>query len=140
MDGLDFLLIMLYQQCIHQVNLFYLKKKIFIYFLFVGSPETNVDTSENRHDFIDKLQRLKQQVIDGIGQEKNDEDIKPIDGQQQHQIMIARTIFTSDTSNERTLTVGNWTFECNGSTQLRIHNAEGEQVCIFINLSYQIFD
>ncbi|CAF3926904.1 unnamed protein product, partial [Rotaria magnacalcarata] len=27
-----------------------------------GSPETNVDTSENRHDFIDKLQRLKQQV------------------------------------------------------------------------------
>jgi hypothetical protein len=129
MDGLDFLLIMLYQQCIHQVNLFYLKKKIFIYFLFVGSPETNVDTSENRHDFIDKLQRLKQQVLDGIGQEKNDKDIKPIDGQQQHQIMIAQTIFTSDTSNERTLTVGNWTFECNGSTQLRIHNAEGEQVC-----------
>ena len=43
--------------------------------------------------------------------------------------MIARTIFTSDTTNERTITVGNWTFECNGSTQLRIHNAEGEQVC-----------
>jgi hypothetical protein len=36
-----------------------------------GSPETNVDISENRHDFIDKLQRLKQQVLDGIvGQEK----------------------------------------------------------------------
>ncbi|CAF0944585.1 unnamed protein product [Adineta steineri] len=94
-----------------------------------GSPETNVDTSENRHDFIDKLQRLKQQVLDGIGQEKNEEDIKSTDGQQQ-QIMIARTIFTSDINNERTITVGNWTFECNGPTQLRIHNVEGEQVTI----------
>jgi E3 ubiquitin-protein ligase HECTD1 len=44
--------------------------------------------------------------------------------------MIARTIFTSDTSNERTITGGNWTFECHGSTQLRIHNVEGEQVTI----------
>ncbi|CAF0873085.1 unnamed protein product [Rotaria sordida] len=94
-----------------------------------GSPETNVDTSENRHDFIDKLQRLKQQVLDCIGHEKNDENIKTIDGEQQ-QIMIARTIFTSDTSNERTITVGNWTFECNGPTQLRIHNVEGEQITI----------
>ena len=90
-----------------------------------GSPETNVDTSENRHDFIDKLQRLKQQVLDGIGQEKSEEEPKSTDGQQ---IMIARTIFTSDTSNESTITVGNWTFECNGPTQLRIHNVEGEQV------------
>ena len=98
-----------------------------------GSPETNVDTSENRHDFIDKLQRLKQQVLDGIGQDKLDDEVKTIDTQQQQQqqaIMIARTIFTSDTSNERTITVGNWTFECQGSSQLRIHNVEGEQVTI----------
>ncbi|CAF1239989.1 unnamed protein product [Adineta ricciae] len=97
-----------------------------------GSPETNVDTNENRHDFIDKLQRLKQQVLDGIGQEKNEEEVKSNDEQtQQHQqIMIARTIFTSDTSNERTITVGNWTFECNGPTQLRVHNVEGEQITI----------
>lgn len=100
-----------------------------------GSPETNVDTSENRHDFIDKLQRLKQQVLDGIGQEKVDDEMKTIDIQQQQPpppqaIMIARTIFTSDTSNERTITVGNWTFECQGSSQLRIHNVEGEQVTI----------
>lgn len=94
--------------------------------LFSGSPETNVDTSENRHDFIDKLQRLKQQVLDGIGYDKNEESLKSIDGEQQ--IMIARTIFTSDTNNDRTITVGNWTFECNGPTQLRIHNVEGEQV------------
>lgn len=75
---------------------------------------------------------MKQQVLDGIGQEKNEEEVKSNDGQtQQHQqIMIARTIFTSDTSNERTITVGNWTFECNGPTQLRIHNVEGEQVTI----------
>jgi len=126
MDGLDFLLIILYQRCIHQVNLFEFLSRIFLVFFFLGSPETNVDTSENRHDFIDKLQRLKQQILDGIGQDKNEEDIKPTDGQQH--IMIARTIFTSDTSNERTITVGNWTFECNGPTQLRIHNVEGEQV------------
>ena len=68
-----------------------------------------------------------------MGQDKNEEDIKSIEGQQQQQIMIARTIFTSDANNERTLTVGNWTFECNGPTQLRIHNVEGEQVC-FIDM------
>ena len=74
------------------------------------------------------MQRIKQQVLDGIGREKSDDDIKSIDGQPQ--ITIARTIFTSDTSSERTLTVGNWTFQCNSSTQLRIHNVEGEQVTI----------
>lgn len=94
----------------------------------LGSPETNVDTSENRHDFIDKLQRIKQQVLDGIGNEKNDEELKSVDEQQQQHMMVALTIFTSDTSNDRTITVGNWTFECNGPTQLRIHNMEGEQV------------
>ncbi|CAF4503232.1 unnamed protein product, partial [Rotaria magnacalcarata] len=98
----------------------------FLFSFILGSPETNVDTSENRHDFIDKLQRLKQQVLDGIEHGKNDENIKAIDVEQQ--LMIARTLFTSDTSNERTITVGHWTFECNGSTQLRIHNVEGEQV------------
>jgi hypothetical protein len=44
-----------------------------------------------------------------VSERKNREEIKSHDGQQP--IMIARTIFTSDTSNERTLTVGNWTFE-----------------------------
>jgi hypothetical protein len=48
--------------------------------------------------------------------------------------MIAQTIFTSATNNERTITIGNWTFECNGSTQLRIHNAEEEQVCLFCQI------
>ena len=86
---------------------------------FSGSPETNVDTDENRHDFIDKFQRLKQQVLDGIEQEK--------DGEKQDMI-IARTIFTSDTTNERIITVGNWTIQCDGATQLRISNVEGEQV------------
>jgi len=97
-----------------------------------GSPETNVDTSENRHDFIDKLQRLKQQVLDGLGQEKSNEEMHPNDKQQQQQqsVIIVRTIFTSDTTTDRSLTVGNWTFECHGLTQLRIHNIEGEQVTI----------
>ena len=94
----------------------------------LGSPETNVDTSENRQDFIEKLQRLKQQVLDGIGQEKNEEDTKSTDGQQQ--IMVARAIFTSDTNSERTITVGNWNFECHGASQLKIHNVEGEQVSL----------
>jgi hypothetical protein len=87
--------------------------------LILGSPETNVDTDENRHEFIDKFQRLKQQVLDGTGQEKDTE---------KQQIIIARTIFTSNTSNENIITVGNWTFQCNGPTQLTIHNVEGEQV------------
>ena len=105
-------------------------------FFVIGSPETNVDTSENRHDFIDKLQRLKQQVLDSIGRIKNEENIKLVDGEQQ-QIMIVRTIFTSDTSNERPIIVGNWTFECHGSKQLQIHNIEGEQVCFgFIKTIY----
>jgi hypothetical protein len=108
-----------------------------LFFRYLGSPETNVDTNENRHDFIDKLQRSKQQILDGIGQEKTEEEIKATEGQQQQQqqIMIARTIFTSDTTNERTLTVGNWTFECNGPTQLRVHNVEGEQVCFIKRLT-----
>jgi hypothetical protein len=50
------------------------------------------------------------------------------------QIMIVQTIFTSDINNERTITIGNWTFECNGSTKLRIHNAEGEQICLFCQI------
>jgi hypothetical protein len=87
--------------------------------LILGSPETNVDTDENRHDFIDKFQRLKQQVLDGTGQEKDNE---------KSHIIIARTIFTSDTISEKIITVGNWTFKCHGSTQLQIHNIEGEQV------------
>ncbi|CAF1384645.1 unnamed protein product [Adineta steineri] len=86
-----------------------------------GSPETNVDTDENRHDFIDKFQRLKQQVFDGTEQEKDNE---------KQQAIIARTIFTSDTTNETIITVGNWTIQCDGPTQLRIHNVEGEQVTI----------
>ncbi|CAF3235925.1 unnamed protein product, partial [Rotaria sp. Silwood2] len=86
---------------------------------FVGSPETNIDTDENRHEFIEKFQRLKQQVLDGIGQEKDTE---------KQNMIIARTIFTSDTSNERIITIGNWTIQCNGPTQIQIHNIEGEQV------------
>ena len=90
-------------------------------FCFVGSPETDVDTDENRHEFIEKFQRLKQQVVDGFEQEK--------DNDKQH-IIIARTIFTSETSHETVVTVGNWTFQCHGPTQLTIHNVEGEQVRI----------
>ncbi|CAF3546281.1 unnamed protein product [Rotaria sordida] len=86
-----------------------------------GSPETNIDTDENRHEFIEKFQRLKQQVLDGIGQEKDTE---------KQNIIIARTIFTSDISNERIITIGNWTIQCNGPTQIQIHNVEGEQATI----------
>ena len=86
-----------------------------------GSPETNVDTDENRQDFVEKFQRLKQQVLDGVQRDKADE---------KRQILLARTIFTSDANQERTIAVGNWTLRCGGSTQLRIHNLEGEQVTI----------
>ncbi|CAF3371074.1 unnamed protein product [Rotaria sp. Silwood1] len=86
-----------------------------------GSPETNIDTDENRHEFIEKFQRLKQQVLDGVGQEKDTE---------KQNIIIARTIFTSDTSNERIITAGNWTIQSKGPTTIEIHNVEGEQATI----------
>lgn len=78
-----------------------------------------MDTDENRQDFVEKFQRLKQQVLDSVQRDKADE---------KRQILNARTIFTADANPERTITVGNWTFRCRGSTQLRIHNLEGEQV------------
>ncbi|CAF0845992.1 unnamed protein product [Adineta ricciae] len=86
-----------------------------------GSPETNVDTEENRHDFLDKFQRIKQQVFEGTDQERDTD---------KQQMIVARTIFTSNTNNETIITVGNWTLQCDGATQLRIHNVEGEQVTI----------
>ena len=84
-----------------------------------GSLETNVDADEHRQDFIQKFQQLKQQVLDSSQKDKTDK---------KRQILIARTIVTSDVTHDRTITVGNWTFRCRGSTQLRIHNTEGEQV------------
>lgn len=87
--------------------------------LIVGSPETNIDTDENRHEFTEKFQRLKQQVLEGVGQEKDDEN---------QQAIIARTIFTSDISADSTITIGHWTLQCNGPKQLLIHNVESEQV------------
>ncbi|CAF2147618.1 unnamed protein product, partial [Rotaria magnacalcarata] len=86
-----------------------------------GSPETNIDTDENRHEFIEKFRRLKQDVLEGVEQEKDDE---------KQNVIIARTIFTSDATSEKTITIGNWILRCDGPTQLRIHNIEGEQVTI----------
>lgn len=100
---------------------------------FLGSPETNVDTDENRHDFIDKFQRLKQQLLDGTGQETDND---------KSNIIIAQTIFTSDTNLEKTITVGNWTLQCDGPEQIQIHNVEGKQVrlysktCIYMTLRF----
>ena len=79
----------------------------------------NVNTDENRQDFVEKFQRLKEQVLDSVQRDKTDD---------KRQILNARSIFTADTNAERTLTVGNWTFRCRGLTQFRIHNVEGEQV------------
>jgi hypothetical protein len=84
-----------------------------------GSPETNVDTDESRQDFIEKLQRLKQHVLDCI--EKGETDDKG-------SVVVARTIFKSDTNHQRTITVGNWRLKRRDSTQLAVHNLDGEQV------------
>ena len=66
-------------------------------------PETNVDPEENRQAYIQKFQRLKQQVLDSSQKDKTDE---------KRQILIARTIFTFDVTHDRTIIVGNWTFRC----------------------------
>ena len=83
-----------------------------------GIPETNVDTDEYRQEFIEKFQRLKQQIFESTNQEKEDN------------IIIARTIFTSDLKVDNILTIGNWTFQCTNGKQIRIKNIEGEQITI----------
>ncbi|XP_055683179.1 E3 ubiquitin-protein ligase Ufd4 isoform X4 [Lutzomyia longipalpis] len=72
-----------------------------------GSPENGSDSSENRGEFLEKLQRARAAVRQGS---------------------ISQPILSTSTSAR--LMVGNWVLQNQKDNQLHIHNSEGHQVTI----------
>ncbi|XP_021359960.1 E3 ubiquitin-protein ligase HECTD1-like [Mizuhopecten yessoensis] len=70
-----------------------------------GSPEGGPDSSENRGEFLEKLQRAKSQIKSGTPS-------RPI---------------LSRTSSPR-MVIGNWSLQCKKEGEIQIHNADGQQV------------
>ncbi|XP_033735284.1 E3 ubiquitin-protein ligase HECTD1-like isoform X2 [Pecten maximus] len=70
-----------------------------------GSPEGGPDSSENRGEFLEKLQRAKSQIKSGTPSQ-------PI---------------LSRTSSPR-MVIGNWSLQCKKDGEIQIHNADGQQV------------
>ena len=71
-----------------------------------GSPEGSSDSSENRGEFLEKLQRARSQIKQGA---------------------VSHPIL-SRVGSQR-LVVGNWTLMCKKEGELHIHNSDGQQVC-----------
>ena len=69
-----------------------------------GSPEGGSDSSENRGEFLEKLQRARSSV-------------KPSSS--------AIELF-KEGANERTISVGNWILECKKIGELKIVNSDGQ--------------
>jgi len=84
-----------------------------------GSPEGTTDSSENRGEFLEKLQRAKNQVKSGH---------------------VSQNIFP--TASQTRVTVGNWTLSCRKEGQLTIQNSDGAQQSTLIreDLSGFIFE
>lgn len=74
-----------------------------------GSPEGGSDSSENRGEFLEKLQRAKSQIKLGTPSQP----------------------FMSRVSVNRIL-VGNWAFTCKKEGELHIQNSDGQHVRYFI--------
>ncbi|ESO05310.1 hypothetical protein HELRODRAFT_111260 [Helobdella robusta] len=72
-----------------------------------GSPEGGTDSSENRGEFLEKLQKVRNQVKASI----------PV-----------QSIFA--TTDASALVVGNWTFVCKNDNELHIQNSDGQQTTI----------
>uniref|UniRef100_A0A1L8DSR6 E3 ubiquitin-protein ligase n=2 Tax=Nyssomyia neivai TaxID=330878 RepID=A0A1L8DSR6_9DIPT len=72
-----------------------------------GSPENGSDSSENRGEFLEKLQRARAAVRQGS---------------------ISQPILSTSTAAR--LMVGNWVLQNQKDNQLHIHNSEGHQVTI----------
>ncbi|XP_069118347.1 E3 ubiquitin-protein ligase HECTD1-like isoform X3 [Argopecten irradians] len=72
-----------------------------------GSPEGGPDSSENRGEFLEKLQRAKSQIKSGTPSQ-------PI---------------LSRTSSPR-MVIGNWSLQCKKEGEIQIHNADGQQATI----------
>lgn len=70
-----------------------------------GSPEGGSDSSENRGEFLEKLQRARSQIKAGTPSQ-------PI---------------LSHVGSSR-LVVGNWSLACRKEGEIQIHNSDGQQV------------
>ena len=69
-----------------------------------GSPEGGSDSSENRGEFLDKLQRVRTQIKPGTASQ-------PI---------------LSTVSTTARLTVGNWLLSCKKEGEIIIQNSDGQ--------------
>ncbi|KAK7103616.1 E3 ubiquitin-protein ligase HECTD1-like isoform X2 [Littorina saxatilis] len=72
-----------------------------------GSPEGGSDSSENRGEFLEKLQRARSQIKSG---------------------MPSQPILSNPTSSRQV--VGNWTLSCKRAGELQIHNSDGQQATL----------
>ncbi|XP_041351620.1 E3 ubiquitin-protein ligase HECTD1-like isoform X2 [Gigantopelta aegis] len=72
-----------------------------------GSPEGGSDNSENRGEFLEKLQRAKSQIKTGTASQ-------PILSRQ----------------SQTRLVVGNWSLTCRKDSEIQIHNSDGQQATI----------
>ena len=73
-----------------------------------GSPEGGSDSSENRGEFLEKLQRARALVKTGIS---------------------SQPVLTK--SGTTRIMVGNWSLTCKKDGELHIHNSDGQQVGYF---------
>ena len=75
-----------------------------------GSPEGGSDSSENRGEFLEKLQRARAAVTSNAA---------------------TFPIFTK--SNDDVIVVGNWNLSCKKDGELNIVNSDGQQqVCLIL--------
>ncbi|OWF47209.1 E3 ubiquitin-protein ligase HECTD1 [Mizuhopecten yessoensis] len=81
-----------------------------------GSPEGGPDSSENRGEFLEKLQRAKSQIKSGTPS-------RPI---------------LSRTSSPR-MVIGNWSLQCKKEGEIQIHNADGQQQATILREDLQGF-
>ncbi|XP_074662874.1 E3 ubiquitin-protein ligase HECTD1-like [Tubulanus polymorphus] len=72
-----------------------------------GSPEGGSDSSENRGEFLEKLQRARNQVRTG---------------------MLSQPVLSGMSPSR--ITVGNWSISCKKPSELVIHNSDGQQATI----------
>ncbi|XP_071078576.1 E3 ubiquitin-protein ligase HECTD1-like isoform X2 [Haliotis cracherodii] len=72
-----------------------------------GSPEGGSDSSENRGEFLEKLQRARSQIKAGTP---------------------SQPIMTHQCANR--LVVGNWALTCKKEGEVQIHNSDGQQATI----------
>lgn len=72
-----------------------------------GSPEGGSDSSENRGEFLEKLQRAQSQIKVGT---------------------VSQPVLSQATSTR--LIIGNWALTCKKEGEVQIHNSDGQQVSI----------